>query len=156
MRRSLKIDRTKDFDFKDLLGKDFEVSEQDKKSLLITDLNLLEIELDSTLEKGQTSITGETRVTRLKQKKQVRLDALICKTILENKSLIPKRWKDTKNGFFTFIHFDGTIFVDSYGDRFSLFIVWRDYKSGWEVGKSWLDFDCSQNSLSAIIVEKDF
>jgi len=105
---------------------------------------------DSTLEKGEENIKGEDRLKRLKEKtNRIRLDAGIFKTLWENQSLIPEKWKEKTNGIMTSIFFDGTVLKDSVGSCYVLCLEWYNK---WRWCLIWLGCDFDANCLSAVLV----
>jgi hypothetical protein len=120
--RTIRIDRKRLFNpaqFMDHQG--LEIEEQDKRSVMITEIDSSTIALESMLE-GGTVISGEEHLRRLKQTGYTRLDAGIFQTFWENQHLIPEYWKGAANDP-KHIFFDGTILRNQYG-RYVISLYW--------------------------------
>jgi len=126
--RTIRINRKRLFNpaqFMDHQG--LEIEEEDKRSVEMTEIDPLTINLESMLQ-GETVITGEEHSMRLKQIGHIRLDAMIFQTFWENQHLIPEHWKGTANDP-RHIFFDGTILKNQYG-RYVISLYWDE-------GKKW-------------------
>ena len=128
--RSIKIDRKKLFDpVQFMYHQSLEIEEQDKRSVMLEEIDSATISLESML-KDETVIRGEEHLERLKQAGHIRLDASVFQTLWENQHLIPEYWQGTfdnpKN-----IFFDGTVFKDKHG-RYVISMYWDvDQKWNW-------------------------
>lgn len=150
----IKIDRSVPFDPKTFIGNGWSIEEQDERAIALTEIDLVCVMFDSTLEKGEKSIKGEDKLNRLKEKtNRIRLDAGIFKTLWENQILIPEKWKEKTNGDTTFIFFDGTVLRRSDGDRSVLYLYWDDGR--WHWSGRWLGVDWYANNPSAVLEEKN-
>ena len=139
------IDRTTPFNPAEFIGKGWSIwkgpadgnglkgeEEQDKRSLALTQLDVTRLQLVTTLEKGETSIVGEEKLTRLKKMADViRLDAGIFLTFWKNQHLIPLRFKEKTNGNTTYVFCDGTVLRSPHGRRFALYFFWHDGRWHW-------------------------
>ncbi len=65
-----------------------EIEEQDKRAMVLEDIDSSAITLESML-RGETVITGEEHLRRLKRTGHTRLDAKVFQTLWENQHLIP-------------------------------------------------------------------
>ena len=143
------IDRTTPFDPVKLLGQGWTIEEQDERSLALTQVNLANVRLEHMLNKGESQITGEERLKRLKESKYVRLDAKVFQTLWEDKSLIPEAWKQKTKGNTAYIFFDGTVLRRPGGARCVLCLGWDGGQWGWGCG--WLDGDWFAGYPSAVL-----
>ena len=126
----IKIDRSQPFNPAELIGAGWAIAEQDELSLALSEVNLDNVHLVTTLKDGENSVQGEEKLRRLKATGEIRLDAKVFQTLWENKELIPKSWKGKR------VYFDGTILRDPYGRRFVLYLCW--YGDKWSWGCRWL------------------
>lgn len=145
----IKIDRTQPFDPATFIGSGWSIEEQDERSLALGEIDLTEIQFETTLKKGEKLIKGEDKLRRLKDDGRIRLDAGIFKTLLENQILIPEKWKEQTNGNTTYVFFDGTVLRNADGDRCVLFLYWLDGE--WDWYYYWLDNDWSADDPSAVL-----
>lgn len=145
----IKIDRTEPFNLAQFMVQGSSIEEQDERALVITEVDLSKIRLETTLKPGETPVIGEERLKRLKKAGHIRLDAKVFQTLWENQSLIPEKWKEKTNGNTTYIFFDGTVLRDPYGDRFALCLYWYDGRWYWYY--RWLDFDFGAGYPSAVL-----
>ena len=129
----MKIDRSKPLDLKFIIkDNDWIIEEQDERSLAITELDPMKIQLKITFKEGETCVIGAENLRRINKSSYIWLDAKILQTLLENPALIPESWKKKTNNSGTFIFFPGTVLIDSKGERYilSLFChcgVWRTH-----------------------------
>lgn len=123
--------------------------EYDTRSTALTELDLTKVKLVTMLKSGETSITGEERLKRLKEAGHIRLDAKIFQTLWENKPLIPESWKEKINGNTKFVSFDGTVLRSSGGDRCILYLYWLGDKWHWLY--DWLVNDWYASHPSAVL-----
>jgi len=90
-----------------------EIEEQDERSIMIEEVDLSKITLESML-KGDMVISGEEHLKRLKKSGYIRLDARIFQTLWENLHLVPDHWRGTEDSP-KHIFFDGTILKNQHG-----------------------------------------
>jgi hypothetical protein len=64
--------------------------EQDERSLALTTIDLTTVRIETMLTEGERLITGEERLTRLKEKNHIRLDAKVFQTLWQNQHLHPR------------------------------------------------------------------
>lgn len=149
----LKINRTTPFDPTTFpgLGQGWKIVEEDERSLAMTEVNLVNVQLVTTLKDGETVVNGEEKLKRLKQAGHIRLDAKVFQTLWENQALIPERWKAKTNGNTTYIYFDGTVLQGPRGRRFVLYLCWDDGRWRWRC--TWLGFDWLAFNPSAVLAK---
>ncbi len=152
--KTIKIDRTKSSDPKSVNdGLTIVKDETDTRSMTLTKVDLTKIRFETMLKEGETFVTGEERLKRLKKRGHTRLDARIVQTLIENKHLIPESWKKKVNGDIRYIYFDGTVFRDPIDRRGILCLYWsgrswsRSY--GWHDGWWFLGFKFLSHNLGA-------
>jgi hypothetical protein len=149
MLRTIKIDRQSIFSpsqFMDHEG--LEIEEQDKRSIVLREIDSAAITLESMLQ-GETAISGEEHLRRLMQTGHTRLDAKVFQTLWENQHLIPEYWKGTANDP-KHIFFDGTVLKNQRG-RYVISMHW-DKDSEWKWAYCRLDRgDWKAENLSAVL-----
>ncbi len=127
----IKIDRTEPFNLAQFMVQGSSIEEQDERALVITEVDLSKIRLETTLKPGETPVIGEERLKRLKKAGHIRLDAKVFQTLWENQSLIPEKWKEKTNGNTTYIFFDGTVLRSPGGFRYALCLYWGGGEWRW-------------------------
>lgn len=126
--RVVQIDRSQPFDPVPLLGPGWTVEEEDQQALAVSSLNLDQVESINCLKVGETSISAQENLFRLKSSGQICLDAKIFELWWYNQDLIPRRfYKMTCHGI-PYFFFDGTILRDQYGFLFTLCMFWDGIK----------------------------
>ena len=149
MLRTIKINRKNVFSpvqFMDQQG--LEIEEQDKRSIVLRIIDSSAIALESMLQ-GETVITGEEHLKRLKQTGHTRLDAKVFQTLWENQHLIPEHWKGTTDDP-KHIFFDGTVLKNQLG-RYVISLYW-DVDQKWKWTYCRLDIGSwKAEDLSAVI-----
>ena len=145
----IKIDRTEPFNLAQFMVQGSSIEEQDERALVITEVDLSKIRLETTLKPGETPVIGEERLKRLKKAGHIRLDAKVFQTLWENQSLIPEKWKEKTNGNTTYIFFDGTVLRRPSGNRCALYLYW--FGGEWLWYCNWLDRDFDASNPSAVL-----
>ena len=145
----IKIDRTEPFNLAQFMVQGSSIEEQDERALVITEVDLSKIRLETTLKPGETPVIGEERLKRLKKAGHIRLDAKVFQTLWENQSLIPEKWKEKTNGNTTYIFFDGTVLRHPSGRRYALCLDWGVGEWYWD--DRWLDDDFDASNPSAVL-----
>jgi hypothetical protein len=146
---TITIDRSRPFDAANFIGPGWTIEEQDERALVLAEVDLNKIRLDTCLNQGEVYITGEQKLRRLKQAGQIRLDAKVFQTLWQNRHSIPESLKELTNGNTTFVCFDGTVLRDP-GDNRSVLCLW--WQSGeWDWRCSWLDDDWFVDNPSAVL-----
>ena len=125
--------------------------DQDRRSLALTEVDLSKVRFETCLHDGESSITGEEKLRRLKEAGHIRLDAKVFQTLWENKDKIPESWKEKTDCNTTFIFFDGTTLRSPDGDRNVLFLYWSG--GGWNWDFRWLHGDWDAHSPSAVLAK---
>ena len=147
--RVITIDRTNPFDPVPFIGPGSSILEQDNRSLLLTEVDLTKIKLQTTLEADENSVQGEENLKRLIKVDTIRLDAKVFQTFWENPSLIPENFKQLTNGETTYVFFPGTVLRHSRGHRYVLYLYWNDGE--WRWGYHWLAEEWHADSPSAVL-----
>jgi hypothetical protein len=140
------INRSIPLDPAEFLGKGWSIVEQDERSLALTEVDISKICLETMLKDGETRVSSEDRLRRLKEAGHVRLDAKIFQTFWENKERIPESWKKKD-----VIVFDGTELQSPHGDRYVLYLYW--YGVGWDWNYYWLGNDWRAGYPSAVLAK---
>ena len=125
--------------------------EQDERSLALTEVDLSKVRFETCLHDGESSITGEEKLKRLKETGHIRLDAKVFQTLWENKDKIPESWKEKIDGNIRYIFFDGTTLRSPDGDRRVLSLYWSD--GGWRWLCFWLSLDWRALNPSAVLAK---
>jgi hypothetical protein len=130
MSRIIKINRNKSFDpVRFMRHQGLEIEEQDKRSVMLEEIDSATIALESMLQ-DESVIRGEEHLKRLKQAGHIRLDAAVFQTLWENQHLIPEYWQGTAEEP-KHIFFDGTVLKNEYG-RYVISMYWDvDQRWNW-------------------------
>ncbi len=129
----------------------WKIVERDERSLVLTEIDLSNVLFETMLQEGETVITGEEKLKRLKASKCIRLDAKIFQTLWENQYFIPESWKEKVNGNTRYIFFDGTILRHPSGYRCVLFLCWDDGEWNWS--HRWLNYNWGVSRSSAVLAK---
>jgi len=112
------------------IGAGWTAAEEDERSGELTEVDVSTIALVTCLKANEESITGEERVSRLKQAQYVRLGGRAFLALWEDQQSIPENWKEP----FVFVFFDGLILAHRNGNRYSLYLSWHDGRWHWYTG----------------------
>jgi hypothetical protein len=147
--RVIRINRRQLFDpLRFIERRCFQIAEQDERSVILDEIDASKISLESMLN-GETAISGEEHLKRLKQTGYVRLGASIFQTLWENQHLIPEHWKGTLKDR-KHIFFDGTVLKNRCG-RYAISMCWSIDK-GWKWTCCRLDKNCwKARNVSAVL-----
>ncbi|MEA3398950.1 MAG: hypothetical protein U9R00_00330 [Patescibacteria group bacterium] len=145
----LRVELLNPFDPKSFIGKDWSIDEEDEKSLKLTEIDLRKVILKTTLKDNENYVKGEENLKRLKNGKEILLNARVFQALWENQQLIPEEWKEKINEKRTYVFFDGTILQNSDGCRFVLCLYWNVRKWKWRYG--WLEGVWFDNNPSAVL-----
>lgn len=83
-----------------------------------------EVQLVNMLRPSETTITGDGRLNRLKQRKSVCLDARFCCALYEKPERLPSEWIRRLKVEDLRICFDGLIFRSPAGARLVMYLHW--------------------------------
>lgn len=126
--------------------------EQDKQSHALTEVNFSEVEFVSCLCEKETSIDGEEKLRRLKQKSCIRYGATVFMGLWQNyqskkeNSILEHLYREKE---ITYMDFFGDVFLAPYGHRNVLYLC-RDSDGKWGWGVSWLDNDWHGRRVSVV------
>ena len=123
--------------------------DEDPRSLALTQLDLSQIQLVTTLQEGETVVGGEEKQRRLKVANYIRLDLGIFQTFWENRYLIPQLFRELTNGDTTYVFFDGQPLRSPHGFCFVLYLYFGVGRWHWDY--HWLDSDFDAFSPSAVL-----
>jgi hypothetical protein len=124
--RVIRINRRQLFDpLRFIKHQCFKIDEQDERSVILSEIDTSKIALESMLH-GETAISKEEHLKRLKHTGHIRLGASIFQALWENQHLIPERWKG-KHEDHTHIYFDGTILKNQSG-RYVISMYWNKHE----------------------------
>ena len=123
--------------------------ERDLRSAMLTELDLDQVQLVTCLKRGESVITGEERIKRLKADGRICLDENAFKAFWENREQLPARFKERVNDNIQFIFFDGVVLRRPDGNRYTLFLYFYGLGS-WDWGCRWLGCDRGASSPSAV------
>ena len=157
--RIVKIDRSKPFNPAEFIGAGWTIwkgpangdgltgeEDQDKRSLVLTELDLTKIRFEDTLKSGESVVNGEEKQKRLAKAGRIRLDAKVFQTFCDNQAVIPASWKEPIGDNTRYIYFDGTILRSPNGYRIVLYLDWSGGRWHWDChcrGSDWDDCDPS-------------
>jgi hypothetical protein len=139
------------FDPVNFLGKDWGIEEQDKRSLVLSEIDLVSCLFETCLEKGESSITGKEKLRRLKAKKNfIRLDARFFLALwrdyeVNKENCVLEMLYRTRG--IKYLDFFGTILRHPNGDRDVLYFC-RDDVGQWDWYYHWLDIDWNAGHFS--------
>ncbi|MFZ2151962.1 MAG: hypothetical protein WAV09_02520 [Minisyncoccia bacterium] len=144
--KMLQIDRSAPFDPVALIGGKWSIVEQDKRSIVLSEIDINKINLETVSYPDERVVHGQRRFQRLRKVGHIRLDAQVLLALLEDQALIPEHWK--LNGR---ISFDGTRLWDR--NRNGYVLVLRRLGGKWCWDFDSLDVDCDAKSPSACLAE---
>ncbi len=149
----LSIDRTKPFDPIDFITEGWKIEEEDERSLALSEVDLITIQLGAMPVGVETSAKDKTWLEQLNGTGNTCLDAKVFQTIWDNKKLIPEYWKKQTNGQPTYILFVGTLleYIHGKGRRWSLALYWEG--SDWRWTVYLVDRDLDLNHFPAVLVD---
>jgi hypothetical protein len=149
MSRIIKINRRQLFDpLRFMQRRCFQIVEQDERSMILNEIDAAKISLESMLQ-GETAISGEEHLKRLKQAGCIRLGASVFQALWENQHLIPEYWKGTLKDRRN-IFFDGTVLKNQCG-RYVISLSWSKDKE-WKWTCCRLDKVCRKSrDMSAVL-----
>ena len=144
------IDRSKPFNVVALLGKSWRIDEEDERSLVLTDIDLAQVRLETMMRDGELRIVGEEKLRRLKAAGHVRLDAKILQALLEKPHLVPEHIKTRMGSNMVYVFFDGTVLLNPDGNRCILYLAclggqWKHWSY------HWLDYGWRSNNPSLVL-----
>ncbi|MBI2674646.1 MAG: hypothetical protein HYX22_02845, partial [Candidatus Yanofskybacteria bacterium] len=96
--------------------------ERDHRAATLTEVDLNKVQLVTCLKRGESVMTGEERIRRLKTDGRVRHDENVFKSFWENRVQLPDRFKKKVNGNIQFIFFDGVVLRGPNGYRYTLYL----------------------------------
>jgi hypothetical protein len=119
--------------------------------LELAEVDLAKFVFETCLEKNETSISGEEKFLRLKEKSEfIRFGANVFLGLREDyqakKENSVLEWL-YRNHKITFMDFPGTVLRCPYGDRHVL-CLFRNDGGGWDWNYNWLDYRCNSDSPS--------
>jgi hypothetical protein len=158
----LKIDRSQPFDPAKFIGEGWTIwkgpldgnglegdEQQDEKSLALTEVDLSHVSFLTMLRPNEPYMTSIESQKPLKAAGHIHADAMVFKTLWDNKELIPEIYKRLPNGDVRYMYFDGTMLRRSGGRRFILCLYFDDGKWYWGVYD--LDDDLHVVYLSVVL-----
>lgn len=115
--------------------------EQDKRSAVLTEVDMSKAEFLTCLKEGESRITGEEKLVRLKQENCIRYGATVFMGLWQDyqvhkeDSVLERLYQD-KN--ITYMDFFGDVFLSPRGDR-SVLYLYRGGAGAWGWRYFWLD-----------------
>ena len=128
----------------------WKIEEEDERSSVLTKIDLMEVRPRFSLKRRESVISGEEKLSRLKAKGFIRLDAQIFLTLWNRQDLIPEAWKQLTGGKTTKLSFDGTVFSGKDGQRFVICLYWENGK--WEYCPRLLSHSHRVNDKSLVLL----
>ena len=159
----LTIYRDKSFDASTLFGRHLEseniTTEEDRRILACTEIDLDMVELVSMLDASETNgIPGTERIRRIREWGYIPLDVRIWEALFFHQTnLIPESWKNSIGGHDACIFFDGTQAYatgDPHNSRCGLWMSWltKHGSPRWTFGVGWHDVLSRRlNVVSAVL-----
>jgi hypothetical protein len=111
----------------------------DPRAGLVTTFDASKVRLLTGLVGDETSVTGEEKLTRLRARPDIRIDAQTLWALYTEKGQVTLRWLHEVHGV-TWMEALGTVLRDPRGFRYSLFL-YRLADGGWDWHYDWLDND---------------
>lgn len=146
---TLVIDRSKPFDPMKFIGEGWSIVEEDERSLMLTQIDFTKVRFDSGLKEGESRITGEEKLKRLKKKSEIRLDAEIGQALYEEKGQTTLRFIHEHYGI-SWFELAGTVLRDPDGDRYFLYL-YRHGDGSWRWSYRWLDSGRGARGVSPVL-----
>ena len=137
-------------------GVSCQISEEDNRSSLISQVGLFSLRFEICLKEGETIISGEEKLRRLKEEKPelIRLGEgaflffLLDYRTNKEDSILEWFWKNYQ---ISRLDFFGTV-LDQKGDR-RVLCLYRSDDGRWHWDSCWLDDDWSADDLSVVLVK---
>ncbi len=126
--------------------------EQDERSLALSEIDLAKLLLEHHIVEGETYITGEEKLQRIKASGRIRLDARFFQALWEEKGHVTLKRLNKEYGV-KFIDFPGTILRRPYGDRCVLYLRLDGRRWYWSC--DWLGSEWHRGSLSALFASAE-
>ncbi len=123
--------------------------ENDKRAEALIEVDFAKVIFDTCLKDGETRITGEEKLKRLKESGNIRLGAETFLALWNEDGRKTLEWLHKEKGI-TYLDFFGSILESSNGGRCVLCLHCYDGRWGWNY--SWLgnDWDGAATSLSLL------
>lgn len=158
---ALVIDRTRLFDPAKFIGKGSSIwrgsadsnglegeEDQDSRSLALTEIDFSKVAFEHFLKEGESSITGEGKLIRMKADPCIRYDAKVGQALFEEKGQATLRWLYDTYGI-TWFELAGTVLRGSGGGRYFLYLD-RDVGGSWNWDYRWLGCGRSAGGVSPV------
>jgi hypothetical protein len=145
----LVIDRTKPFDPVKFIHSGVSIVEEDERSLALTEIDFAGVRFESGLVGDEPTIDGEEKLKRLKQLTEIRLDAKIGQTLLEEAGQPTLRFLHYHFGV-SWLELTGTVLCNSDGYR-SFLYVRRDDRGSWSWYCDWLGYGRGRERVSPLL-----
>lgn len=129
--------------------------ERDQRSARLTEVDFATALWEICLNEGESSITGEEKLTRLKASGKIRLGSTVFLGLWtdyqarKEDSVLERLFKEQK---ITYLDFFGDVLLDPRGDRYVL-CFFRSER-GWSWRYLYLDYDWNAVSLSASLASE--
>lgn len=132
-------------------GKGWKVikAESDHRAAALTSVNFAEVSCETFLKKGESNITGEEKLKRLKESGKIRLGAETFFALRQEDDYKTLEWLYKEKGV-SCLDFFGTVLRSSNGSRYVFFLV-RSSRGRWEWGYSWLGHNWDGGKFSAFL-----
>lgn len=146
---ALAIDRAKSFDPVKFIDSGWSIVAEDVRSLALTEIDFTKVRFESGLKEGESSITGEQKLERLKTMPEIRLDAKIGQALYEEKGQPTLRWLHDNFGV-SWFEMSGTVLRSSGGNRCFL-CLGRDGGGSWDWRCLWLGRGRGRGNVSPLL-----
>jgi hypothetical protein len=158
----LKLVRTTLLDIATFVGAGwtFLSEEREERSHLLAEIDLVKARFKTCLKDGETSISGEEKLKRLKSSSYVRLGANVFYSLwIDYKergwnSVLEQLRRETDTAYLNFFYLDffGDVLrnsLDKAGCRYVLYLQWRDDQ--WHWGCCWLGGNWHHHNPSVVL-----
>lgn len=148
---NLTLDCSKPFDTIQFLGKDWKVDGQDERANQLTQVDFAQAQYETCLEEGESYITGEEKLRRLKEAGHVRLGGSHFLALWEDYRFrgADSELEKLRQRGITTLDFMGLILRDPAGNRYALYLRWAGGKWRWLC--RWLEDDWRGRFFSVVL-----
>lgn len=145
---TLIIDRSRPFDPATFIGRGWTIEEQDERAVDLTEINFSKVDFVNALKRGESVITGEEKLRRLKKDGSIRLDAKVGQTLYEEKGQVMLHFIHEHFNV-SWFELAGTVLRNPHGNRCFLFLC-RYGDGSWDWRFGWLDRGRSESHMSPV------
>lgn len=145
----LVIDRTRPFEPAKFIGDGWKIIEQDKASLVRSEIGFAAVSFETCLNTGETYITGEEKLIRHAKAGHILADAKIGQALYEEVDQKTLKYLYKEKGIIWF-ELPGTVLRGPSGRRYTLYL-YRCVGGRWDWGYGWLDLGRGAGRSSLVL-----